>query len=66
MGKTGKNTEDIKGENITLKRVTQIKCQENYSSVCGEETSPTPQTDWSLAHELKAAFGSNLLPRNTV
>jgi hypothetical protein len=49
-----------------LKRVTQIKCQENYSSVCGEETSPTPQTDWSLAHELKAAFGSNLLPRNTV
>lgn len=24
---------------------------------CGEETSPTPQTDWSLAHGFKTAFG---------
>ena len=28
---------------------------------CGEETSPTPQMDWSLAHGLKAAFDLNLL-----
>jgi len=30
---------------------------------CGEETSPTPQMDWSLAHGLKAAFGLNFLHR---
>lgn len=32
-------------------------------SKCGEETSPTPQMDWSLAHGLKTAFGLNLLFR---
>lgn len=30
---------------------------------CGEETSPTPQMDWSLAHGLKTAFGLNFLHR---
>ena len=29
----------------------------HLSAICGEETSPTPQTDWSLAHGFKTAFG---------
>ena len=31
----------------------------HLSAKCGEETSPTPQTDWSLAHGFKTAFGLN-------
>lgn len=30
---------------------------------CGEETSPTPQMDWSLAHGLKTTMGLNFLLR---
>ena len=30
-----------------------------FNQKSGEETSPTPQTDWSLAHGLKATFDLN-------
>lgn len=46
--------------------LNQKICQDDYffpekshlsAQKCGEETSPTPQTDWSLAHGFKTAFG---------
>jgi hypothetical protein len=35
----------------------------NFELFCGEETSPTPQMDWFLAHGLKVAF--DLILRRT-
>ncbi|MFN0033850.1 MAG: hypothetical protein ACKVUS_02210 [Saprospiraceae bacterium] len=33
----------------------------DFQKKCGEETSPTPQMDWFLAHGLKTAFGLKFL-----
>jgi hypothetical protein len=53
-------TESIRGK-TDVRPVLEFRQKTRFSRKCGEETSPTPQMDWSLAHGLKATFDLKFL-----